>query len=400
MSVAGSLRPEGVLEMDRLPTSRGRSTSAARLALCGLVAAGVAAASVAAPASAGSKASSGEGKLSVTVGTPLGLQGTAGVGAHTVLPFTVRDRTGRKIAVQVEYGWDRNGDGVIADGSDPALPSEYERATQVRRDPRDTSRLRAGRNGTVAIYRAHRDGAAHGFVWSSEADLFGMRVVGGRQVLRDATGRPIEDRYEPGTYLMGDDQPGVRLRLRAVVRGSGKAKTDWQVTGAFSVDNTSPPAIRIDGVEVYGAAQDLVAIDWTGFDADSEDANGNGVLDVLRLEDRNGNGVLDQTRLAVHADYHRLADGETVPQSENELAGLAWRACSRAAGEGDADTGIVVAPAPVGGAATFVWNTAPDFYKTGETGGSYLLRITPYDETGNPGRPAYVRAPFVVGAGQ
>lgn len=382
--------------MDRTPSPRGHSLPASRLSVCLLATAATLVAAVAVPADAGKRAGRSS-RLDIDVATPYGLQGSSGAGPQCVLPFRVYERSGRKVTVQVEYGYDRNGDGVIADGSDPELPSEYARATHVRRDPRDSSRIKAGRSGGVAVYRAVRNGATHAFVWGASADLAGARILDGRHVLRDETGRPVRDPYRPGELVFGDPEPGVRLRIRAV---SGGARTAWTVTEPFSVDNSSAPSVTIDEIAAVDEVEGRVAVDFTGFDADSEDSNGNGVLDVLGLEDRDGDGQLDVARIAVHLDYARLADGQTVPANDFQMAALAWFPCTRAVGEGDAETGIVVAPAPAGGLARFVWDTRVDLGLGAEAAGRYLIRITPYDESGNVGRPTYLTAPIVIGSGQ
>ena len=379
--------------MDRSISSRGRALPAAGIALCTVLAT----AAVALPAPSRARRTRAAADLNLIVATPLGLQGTAGAGPRTVLPFRVFDRTGSKVTVEVQVGFDRDGDGVIADGSDPRRPSEFVRATQQRRDARDTGRLRVGRNGSVAIYRAHRDGAAHGFVWDSVADLGSTRHAAGRQTLRDETGRAVPDPYEPGATLLTPELTGVKLRVRATKSGRRGGRTEGTTTDPFPAAHSNLPSMRIDGIVDVDETAGRVAIDWTGFDDDSEDRNGNGVLDVLQFEDRNGNGVLDVVRIAVHFDFHRLTPGAAVPVSEVALAALAWEPCSRASGEGDADVGIVVSPAPFGGVATFVWDTRSDLGLPGEADGRYLVRATPYDAGGGLGRTVYLPTPIVIG---
>ena len=56
-------------------------------------------------------------RVSVVAQAPLGLQGSAGHGATVVIPFQLQYRNRRLVTVEVEWGRDLDGDGVIADGS-------------------------------------------------------------------------------------------------------------------------------------------------------------------------------------------------------------------------------------------------------------------------------------------
>jgi len=329
--------------------------------------------------------------LVVQVSTPLGLQGAAGAGDRTVLPFTLYDRSGRRVDVEVEYGIDRDGDGVVADGSQEGRPSEFRTATHQRRDPRDTSRVKVKSNGKRSTtYRPGRAGATHAFVWGNLADLGRARHVAGAQIVRDEHGRVVPDPFDRTQPLFGDAEPGVVLRIRAIRRGGKRERTDWVYTQPFSVDSSAAPSARVDGVADVDVDAGLVAIDWTAFDDDSEDLNGNGALDVLDLEDRDGDGRLHTAPVAVAFDHHLLADGEPVPASTAVLEGLRWLPCTRADGLGDPDVGVPTAPAGVGRAATFVWDFHADVGGVELAAGRYLIRAVPYDELGNVGAPAYL----------
>src|SRR5439155_13634315 len=72
----------------------------------------------------------------LSVDAPLGLQGSAGSGIDVVIPFRLRDRSFRPTNVEMEYGYDRDGDGFVTD-------DEFRPATEARLDSRDT---RANRN--------------------------------------------------------------------------------------------------------------------------------------------------------------------------------------------------------------------------------------------------------------
>jgi hypothetical protein len=327
--------------------------------------------------------------LSTLAATPLGLQGVAGAGARLTLPFVLTHKNRRRVTVQVEYGIDLDGDGEIADGSDPDKESEFRRATQEVRDPRDTARVRRVGNRTSVTYRPSVNGASHAFVWDHEADVGNARILHGAQILRDDQGRPVPDPSHSGSPQFSEALPGVVLRVRAKRRGGKKQVSAWSYTDGFSLDNSAVPTLSIDDVPVVDTDAGLIEIDWTAFDDDSEDKNGNGVLDVLDLEDRNGNGRLDAAPVAVHFDYHRLAEGERRPTSPLVLAELDWSACTHAAGHGDPDDGVPSAPTDVGRAATFVWGYESDLGGAGFADGEYLLRGTPYDEHGILGEPVY-----------
>jgi len=328
-------------------------------------------------------------KLNVIATTPLGLQGNAGAGPRLALPFTLIDKTRRKVNVQVEYGIDLDGDGEIADGTDDDKPSEFVSATQEHRDSRDTARVRRTETRSIVTYRPSGAGAAHAFVWNHVADLGSARIMDGKLVLRDDQGRAIPDPFDTQAPLFTEEMPGVVLRIRARRRGGRRQFSEWSYTNAFSVDNLSAPSLRIDRVPVVDTEAGLIEIEWTAFDGDSEDKNGNGRLDVVDLEDRDGDGELDAAPVAVAFDYYRLSEGETAPSSPLLLAGLAWSPCTHALGHGDPDDGVASAPEGVGRAATFVWDYEIDLGAEGFADGKYLVRGTPYDDLGNLGESFY-----------
>ena len=69
-------------------------------------------------------------------------------------------------------------------------------------------------------------------------------------------------------------------------------------------------AVLDNGISSPTASDETVLVRWTAFDPDSEDANGNGLLDVEAGEDANQDGDLDDERVAVAFDYHRIEAGE------------------------------------------------------------------------------------------
>lgn len=142
--------------------------------------------------------------------TPLGLQGKRGAGNNVVNPFSLVDKSRRKSDVEAEYGYDVNGDGTIADGSDPNLPSEYFPATEDRRDSRNTRK-----NKKPQLFSTAGDiGSSQAFVWNSSADVSNGHYPT-VQILYTPQGRPVPDPNNPGSFLFDDAQAGVKLRIRA-----------------------------------------------------------------------------------------------------------------------------------------------------------------------------------------
>jgi len=317
------------------------------------------------------------------VEAPLGLQGAAGAGPFVAIPFRLKDHTFRPTDVQMQYGIDRDADGVIAD-------DEFRSATESRFDSRDTRTNRAPQ-----LFRTAADqGAAQAIVWRSDVDVGTARIVAGPEYALDAQGRLVKDLFDPDSYVVARVNPGVVIRLRSVsVTGQ---KGPWTRSAPFSVSGNHAPSMTIDSI----AAGAPIVARWTVTDADSEDANGNGVLDIAAGEDKNENGVLDTTRAGVAFDWYQLAPGEDPSKmTDVQLAALHWRACTRAAGVGDTDS-MVLAPGqpPQGGLVSgapgagrsysFAWDALHD---TGATAAGFILRATPFDEYGDHGATVYSR---------
>src|SRR5205814_2515589 len=105
----------------------------------------------------------------------------------------------------------------------------------------------------------------------------------------------------------------AKVRMRAFTlakRGRVRVAGPRVTSKAFDLDSTGRPSMTIDRVSAAAAKPTTVLVDWTAFHPDSEDLNGNGVLDVAAGEDKNGNGVLDVPRCAVAFDWHLLRAGE------------------------------------------------------------------------------------------
>ena len=325
---------------------------------------------------------------------PLGHQS-----GNIVIPFVVADVTGRRVDVEVQYAVDYNADGQITD-------DEYRPATEDRLDPRNS------RADTVPqLYSTGtEEGATHAYVWKSFSDLGPARLLTLEYVL-SPQGRPVLDPDNPGRYLLvtGPDGvttflPGVRVRLRTVVARRGHRRRtygDWVVTDSFSVDNSIPPVLTIDSIE----SGSPLRVHWSVWDADSEDLNGNGVLDVADGEDMNGTGQLDDERVGIAFDFHIVWEGEDpASMTDRQLAALSWIPCTRVEGVGDTDSldsrpgvqipstgplaGVASSAYPPGRHWVFAWDPVADI---GTTWRGFILRATPFDERRTRGDTVYSR---------
>jgi hypothetical protein len=317
------------------------------------------------------------------VEAPFGLQGSAGAGASVPIPFRLSDPSYRLTDVQMQYGIDRDADGAIAD-------SEFRTATEARRDNRNTRRDRAPQ-----LFRTAADqGAAHAIVWRSDVDLGVSRYVAGPEYALDAQGRRVKDPLDPDSFVVARVNPGVVIRLRTV--SASGAKGPWVRSPAISVSANHGPSMTIDQIQSGGP----IVARWTVSDADSEDLNGNGVLDLALGEDRNENGRLDGTRAGVAFDWSQLLPGENpATMSDSQLASRTWRACSRAEGVGDTDAMIVAPGQPAQGGVvsgapsapktySFAWDSMKD---AGPSATGFILRARAFDEHGDHGVTVYSR---------
>jgi len=84
---------------------------------------------------------------------------------------------------------------------------------------------------------------------------------------------------------------GVKVRLRTALQRKKRGPwvySPWIYSNTFTLNNSNAPSMTIDAV----GAGPAVSVDWTAYDPDSEDFDGNGQLDVAEGEDVDGNGLL------------------------------------------------------------------------------------------------------------
>ncbi len=365
----------------RAPQARSTSRAAAVLAatLC------LAAVSAAQPA-----AHRRAGSLTVSeLVTPEGVQGAQGAGAHVAFAFRLADRVQRGSQLEVEYAVDRNADGVIADGSDPHLPSEYAPATPALDDPRMTCRVAFARGRTRMVFRpATRDGAAHVFVWDERADLGDAVVPLGPQPALSPEGRVLRNALHPQEVVYSKALSGVRVRVRAVRSGGQRAaRSRWVESELFAVDGSIAPEVRIEDLADH-AALGVMSVTWAAFDADGEDADGNGLLDVAAGEDRDGDGRLDTAPVSVAFDWTVVAPDAEAPTDDDSAGATLWWPCRERLGYGD---GAVLRPSggvDAGRRWIYVWDYARDLagYRDDVV---VVLRARPLDRAGKRGPNAY-----------
>ncbi len=287
-------------------------------------------------------------RITVEPTTPAGTQS-----GSVALLFRLASKGRRYVEVSLEYGFDRNGDARVDE-------SEFRPATLNVLDPRSTGVLR-GRAGRERLRfdTGGIDGSQHAIVWNSREDVgTDFSYVTLRHT---PTGRRIPDPNFPGEFLIEDVSEGVKFRLRALSR-RGRPVSQWMSTAGFELVNSLPPSVSIDAVADQGG---ITSITWTGRHPESEDANGNGLLDVEAGEDSNANLVLDSAPLAVFFDYHPVYETEDVAEiaamSEEELDRLDWGACTRADGVGDGDAFPPGVPStPAGRTFVFAWQHSAD----------------------------------------
>src|SRR6185295_9774223 len=133
-------------------------------------------------------------------------------------------------------------------------------------------------------------------------------------------------------------------------------------------------------------------IHWTVFDPDSEDLNGDGILQIPQGEDISGDGVLQAEQVGVAFDYHRVTASENpATMTPAQIAALSWLPCTRAKGVGDTDSldsrpanpiptsgdlaGVASAPPGVGRHWVFAWDSVAD---VGTVYARFVFRARPF----------------------
>ena len=291
----------------------------------------------------------GENTAPVVLGlqTPLGIQGTRGVGPNIQLVYRLRDREFDDAQIEVEYGVDRDGDGVITEG-------EYVAATEG-----------PGSEGTTNLSAAPGSGSLHSYVWSSPDD-----VETGRYVTQDYVytqdGRVAKDQY-------GDDIfqsfPGVVFRVRAEDPKDG-TKGAWTYTDPFQVNNNNPPSVTIDNVRIppeglaTSTVNEEVLVDWTAMDQDSD-------------------------RLTIAVDWVLLPEtyDYTTKTPEELAADLEWKPALSSATMGEGT--FLLSSSASGSSHVYAWDSLGDG-QAGAVKERVLLRIQPIDEKLEVGDVVYL----------
>jgi hypothetical protein len=302
--------------------------------------------------------------------TPLGAQGMAGSdwGGNVVIPFSLSEPLSRTASVEAQWAWDANGNGMIDE-------HEFREMTVDLRDGRNVGDVekQTSRPG-IEYETAPGEGRSNAIVWRSAVDAPGLVVVPSLTVTTPQ-GRPIADPNNPGLFLVTEGPGGIVVRMRTAK--SRKRASAWVHTTPFTLDNGAVPRVEIDAV-TPGIP---TLIDWTGFDENGEDDNGNGVLDPLNGEDRNGNGVLDDALIAASFDYAVLQPADD-PESmtDDELDALSWLPCTRDVRTGDRDDRLSASAA--GLSYTFAWDVVADGVSPGSR---VIVRGRPFDESAHIG---------------
>lgn len=295
--------------------------------------------------------------------------------------FTLVQAEHRLTKVDFEVGYDRNGDGVIADGSQTGLPSEYRPCTHQRQDDRDTGSARgpvrrgAKKSSRIPRFRAGADaGTLHAFSWNATADLPNAMLLAEPSERLTEFGWPMYDFDISSEPLQTSGETGVRLRVRTRAgAGHKRVYSPWSYTDRFSVRNNEAPRLSIDSLTVG----DVVSVRWTVSDPDTEDTNGNGYLDKRLGEDRDGDGMLDLTQASVWFEFLELpTDDPETPEDESQRPAGDWMSCAPGFAFGLGDGSLHMLSTAAGRSYSFVWNSNMD---AAPPGGRVLFRAFAFD---------------------
>lgn len=250
----------------------------------------------------------------VSLQTPLGLQGTRGLGEDVAISYHLRDREFDPANIDVQYGIDRDGDGEIRE-------DEFSAATPGE-----------GGDGTSSLPASPGNGASHLFVWNCAADIATGRHVTSDYVYTE-TGRIAVDEHGDPIFRTA---PGVLLRIRPLTAEHVGA---WAYTKAFDVNNNNVPAVRTIGLRIPPEGED----DGT-------------VNEQVQVDIRTVDPDADSVTLAV--DWVPVSDSiELGDLTQQELEALPWQpATSGSTGDGTAD----LSASPAGTAHVFAWDSVAD----------------------------------------
>jgi len=289
--------------------------------------------------------------------TPLGLQGTRGVGPEVTVIFRLRDREFGRSDIEVEYGL---GTGFDLDG-DGEEDIEWFTASEVPFDPGDPTKSSSGKAdlpGSPGI------GTIHYFIWDSLTDLGTGRYVTQDYVYTD-DGRVLLDEFGEPVF---QDFAGTRVKIRPISRG---VPGSWKETNAFDVNSNNTPSTSFGAVEIPpegeadGTVNEDVVLNWTAIDPDD-----------------------DPVTIAV--DWVQVPFGfDPAKATEATLEALPWQAGSTGQiGEG---TKSLPAARTPGLDHVWSWDSVAD---AGTMNGYVFFRMRPLDEKLEVGEWDYMKEKF------
>ena len=283
--------------------------------------------------------------------TPLGLAGSRGSGPDVFVALNLKDREFNQSDVQMEFGYDVNGDGQITPSlGDPTTTDEFFPCSPAL-DP--FGKPVSGESLIGLDTAGGKAGADHLFVWRSSTDVPGARFVTLDYDYSDQ-GRPQNGSDGLPLFV---NTPGIKLRARANDGGGDPSRWGpWNTTVAFDLNNNNQPTVNIDEtIGLFGVSPNA-----TGIAADE-----NVVLN-LRFTDN------DSDLMAVSVDWAQVPEAAFLGDP-NVVAALQWFPATTFAGT--ADTNLPSSPG-AGTPATYSWDSVAD---AGTVNGRFILRATPFD---------------------
>ena len=288
--------------------------------------------------------------------TPLGLQGTRGVGPEITIIYRLRDREFDRSDVDIEYGLG-TGDDLDNDGEEDIA---WFTASEVPYDPGNPG---TSSSGTSDLPGSPGVGTIHYFVWDSLADLDTARYVTQDYVYTD-DGRVLEDEFGEPVF---QDFAGVRVRIRPITRG---LPGTWKESDAFDVNSNNTPSVRIGAVEIPpegaadGTVNEDVVLNWTAVDPDD-----------------------DPVTIAV--DWVQVPFGfDPAAATQDTLEALPWGECTTGQiGEGTKS----LSASPAGLDHVWSWDSVAD---AGTMNGYIMFRMRPLDEKLEVGDWVYMSEKF------